>query len=133
MSLLPERGAVSASPGPDDDSSPGDDLTVSVDWSGPAVVLRVSGEIDMTTAGRLEDAVNLALTNNPQRLVLDLTGVGFFSSAGITPLIAAQEATRGRTRFAVVITGDPVFRSLKLTGVDCDLAIYASVEDALAG
>lgn len=100
-------------------------------WQGSAVVLSVCGQIDMTTAGRLEEAVNLALTNDPQRLVLDLSGVQFFSSAGITPLIATHEATRGRTHFGVV-TGDVVFRSLKLTGMDLDLSIHATVADALA-
>lgn len=100
-------------------------------WRGSAVVLCVSGQIDMTTAGRLEEAVDLALTNDPQRLVLDLSGVQFFSSAGITPLMTTHEATRGRTQFGVV-TGDVVFRSLKLTGMDLDLSIHATVEDALA-
>lgn len=108
------------------------DLSVTVHWRGPAVILTVSGEIDMATAGRLEEALNLALTNEPERLVLDLSGVDFFSSAGITPLVATQEATRGRTTFALVVSGDAVFRSLKLTGVDLDLAIFSTVEDALA-
>lgn len=108
------------------------DLSVTVHWRGPAVILTVSGEIDMATAGRLEEALNLALTNEPERLVLDLSGVDFFSSAGITPLVATQEATRGHTTFALVVSGDAVFRSLKLTGVDLDLAIFSTVEDALA-
>ncbi|MGH3434388.1 MAG: STAS domain-containing protein [Thermocrispum sp.] len=104
---------------------------MTVQWRGPSVVLRIAGEIDMTTAGRLEEAVALALTNEPRRLVLDLSDVAFFSSAGISTLVATREATCGRTGFAVV-TGDAVFRSLKLTGLDVDLTIYSSVDDALA-
>lgn len=108
-------------------------MSVTVNWRQDAVVLLVSGEIDLSTAPRLEEAFNLALTNGPKTLIVDLTNVTFFSSAGITPLIATQEATRDRTKFRIVVANTAVFRSLKLTAVDHELSIFATLADALEG
>jgi anti-sigma B factor antagonist len=108
-------------------------LAVTVDWHGRTVVLSASGEVDLSTAPKLEAAVHQALGDQPERLIIDLSEVRFFASAGITPLVATHEATRGRIAFGIVVANDVVFRSLKLTAVDCELTIYSSLEDALAG
>jgi anti-anti-sigma regulatory factor len=72
------------------------------------------------------------LSKAPRVLVVDLSGVRFFASAGVSSLVTARESAGDRTRFAVVVKGNAVLRSLKLSGADLDLARYGSVDEALA-
>lgn len=58
-------------------------------------VLRLVGELDLTTAPRLHDAVEAELAREPARLVLDLTPTTFLDSSGARTL--AQLARRART------------------------------------
>ena len=95
-----------------------------------AIVLAAAGEIDMTTAPALEDAVRRSLAEHPAVLVIDLTGAQFFSSAGIAVLVLAHRNRAGVT-LRVVARDRIVLRPLELTGLTGDLAIYDSVEAAL--
>ncbi len=106
--------------------------TVGVSQVSDAIVVTVSGEIDMTTAPALEQAVLRSLTDQPVTLVIDLTGAQFFSSAGIAVLVLAhRRSADGALR--VVATDRVVLRPLELTGLTDDLAIYPSVQAALEG
>jgi anti-anti-sigma factor len=95
-----------------------------------AVVLTVAGEIDMTTAPALEDAVRKSLIEHPATLVVDLSGAEFFSSAGIAVLMLAHRNNFG-VALRVVATDRIVLRPLELTGLTDDLAIYDSLDTAL--
>ncbi|SCL14006.1 anti-anti-sigma factor [Micromonospora nigra] len=74
-------------------------LTVSAEGA-VAVVVRVRGAVDMATSDLLLDAVETVLAGRPPPvLVLDLSGVTFFSAAGITALLVVRQhvAAAGRT------------------------------------
>jgi anti-sigma B factor antagonist len=58
------------------------------DDSGAPVIV-VSGELDMSNAGKLEAAVESLVAQQPERLVFDLSGLRFMDSAGIAVLLAA--------------------------------------------
>ncbi|MFO7193045.1 MULTISPECIES: STAS domain-containing protein [Thermocrispum] len=119
----------SSTPGP---ASSAGDVTVRVDRRDSAAVLRVTGEIDMSTADRLTAGLDDALRDQPSVVVVDLQGVRFFASAGVSALVAARDTVGERTRFAVVVKGNAVLRSLRLSGADLDLPRYDSVDAALA-
>lgn len=104
--------------------------TVTVEHLSDTTVLTVAGEIDMTTAPALEDAVRRSLAECPARLVIDLTGAQFLSSAGIAVLMLAHRNSAGAA-LRVVASDRVVLRPLELTGLTGDLAIYASLESAL--
>lgn len=95
-----------------------------------AVVLTVTGEVDMVTAPALENAVRRSLTECPARLVIDLTGAEFLSSAGIAVLVLAHRA-RDDVALHIVATDRIVLRPLELTGLRNEFAIYDSREAAL--
>ncbi len=96
-----------------------------------AIVLTVAGEIDMATSPVLENAVRDALTRTPKRLVIDLSGAEFFSSAGITVLMLAH-SNRAGVALRVVAKDRVVLRPLELSGLTEDLAIHPDLESALA-
>jgi anti-anti-sigma factor len=103
---------------------------VTVRHLGDTIVLTVAGEIDMLTAPALEHATRESLVEHPARLVIDLTGAQFFSSAGIAVLVLAHHNNAG-VALRVVARDRIVLRPLELTGLSDDLAIYANLESAL--
>ena len=98
-----------------------------------AVVLTVSGEVDMLSSPHLAEAIQTALATKPAALVVDLSKVDFLASAGMTVLVTAQAEAEPPTQFAVVANGSATSRPIKLMGIDSVLALYSSLDDALSG
>ena len=95
-------------------------------------MLCVRGEVDLVTAGHLQEAIGAALRERPETLIVDLTNVNFLASAGMTVLIDCQRQAGGRTRFRVVASGHTTFRPMELVGVTEHVAIYPTMQAALA-
>jgi len=108
-------------------------LEIRTDLSGETAVVHVVGEVDMSNAPTLLAAVldACAVVSEPAPLVVDLTGVDFFGSSGITVLVQAHQRCRAqRTPLRVVSTGRAVPRTLHIAGLDKVLDIRDSVADA---
>lgn len=102
---------------------------------GAAFVVAVAGELDMLTTPRLRTAVDEALTRaDGAAVVIDLTEVSFLGSPGLSALVeAVSKATkRGGPLRIVVDNARPVIRPIELAGLDELLALYETVEEALA-
>src|SRR5258705_13807465 len=59
-------------------------LVISAGEGDDPVVIAVNGELDMSTAPDLLDAVSMLIDSGQRRLVLDLDGLTFCDSAGIS-------------------------------------------------
>lgn len=108
-------------------------LEVRTDWLGETAVVHAVGEVDMSTAPRLRDAVlgACAAVAEPARVVVDLTAVDFFGSSGIGVLVQAQQWCQAqRTQLRVVATGRVVLRTLHISGLDTVLDIRNSLANA---
>jgi anti-anti-sigma factor len=67
-------------------------LRVSTYDTGPLATVVVEGELDLSTSGRLEDAVRHCLVAEKRLLIdLDCTRVSFLASAGADAVLAAAE------------------------------------------
>jgi anti-anti-sigma factor len=106
-------------------------VKVAVERHGQAAVLAVSGDIDMVTAPGFEEALMSALHDRPQTLVVDLGGVDFLGSAGLTALVAAHQAAGAHTALRVVAGNTSTARPLQLTGLDQEIPVYATRSEAL--
>src|SRR4029079_17538304 len=87
---------------------------------GPAVVVDIAGDLDMTTvvALRTELRAALAAVAAPAPVVLDLTAVGFLGSAGLSALTEAHQLGEApRTPLRLVATHRQVLRPIQLTGL----------------
>jgi anti-anti-sigma factor len=106
---------------------------VTIEQRGTAVHLAMTGELDISTAQRLEDDLRRIEAEHPELVVLDLQGLSFMDSTGLRLLITADARARedGR-RLAIVQGNDMVQRVMRLTRLDERLNI---VEDpgALTG
>lgn len=100
---------------------------------GGHVVVHVTGEVEALTAGRLGDAVTAALGEG-RPVVLDLTDVRFLDSAGLSTLLRVTERSenRGTPLRIAVDQNRPVVRPIEITGLEDRLALYDSVDDAVA-
>ena len=79
----------------------------------------LSGELDIASAGELEDQLAAIEGDSPGTLVLDLRQVDFVDSTGLRALIAADERARSQGRRLVVVRGpDAVAHLLAVTQLD---------------
>ena len=106
-------------------------LHVQREMDGHTVVVGVAGEVDHTTVGALhfELATALALATPPAPVVLDLTGVTFFGSAGLTELVEQHKRAGGPLR--VVAAHRRVLRPIQLTELDRMLRLFPTRDSAL--
>jgi anti-sigma B factor antagonist len=94
-------------------------------------VLTVTGELDLATSPALEAELERASTG-PELVILDLRGVSFMDSTGLSLLVKAQRrAHEARRRLAVVKGGAQVQRLLTLTGVAERLTLIDAPEQLL--
>jgi anti-sigma B factor antagonist len=107
-------------------------LTVTTTRRSGAVVVSLAGDLDMTTVGQAAAALRAA-TDQGVPVVLDMTEVRFFSSAGLNLLLQLHEDVRDR-QLDVRVAGDQraVIRPLELTGLTELFPIHPSLSDALA-
>lgn len=89
----------------------------------------VTGELDLATAPRLDEAL-AALTADV--IVVDLSGCTFLDSAGIRALVGTARKLGETDRGLRVVTSDAgVLRLLEITGVDTLIRVHRSLDDAL--
>jgi anti-sigma B factor antagonist len=105
-------------------SSPFD---VTITEHGSAVHLALTGELDISTATRLEDDLRRVEADGPALLFLDLRELTFMDSTGLRILITADARARESGRRVVIVRGNEmVQRVMRLTRLDERLTI---VED----
>ncbi|HXW79094.1 MAG TPA: STAS domain-containing protein [Acidimicrobiales bacterium] len=80
------------------------------------VLIRVTGEIDVSTAPQLAAAVHHALAEDASSVYVDLAQVLFFGAAGATVLLRAKRACqRGGTNFVLLRPSRSAMRVLRFT------------------
>jgi anti-sigma B factor antagonist len=98
-----------------------------------SAVVRVAGELDITTVARLRGALSALLIDGASPVVVDLTDVAFLDSAGLGALVAAHKTARVlQAGFALVCTEGPVQQLLSITGLVRVFRISETVEQAFA-
>jgi len=103
---------------------------VGVDDVGDAVVVRLSGDLDLYNAELVRSALAGAIARNPSRLVVDLGEVEFIDSTALGALIDAHRKASGG--LYVARPQDAIRRTLQVSGIDRHLHVHDSVDDALA-
>lgn len=110
-----------------------DSITATVSDHDGVVVLSIGGEIDLVTAPALEEAIGGVITDNPQAMIIDLSGVEFLGSVGLKILAATYEKLGDSAEFGVVARGPATRRPIHLTGLDKTFPLYPTLDDALTG
>ncbi|MFB7874560.1 MULTISPECIES: STAS domain-containing protein [unclassified Nocardia] len=104
------------------------DLDVQVRAQDGFEILTVRGEVDMASAPQLQAALEKAREGG-KTLVVDMTQVGFLGSAGLSALLIVSKGAPQQLR---VVASREVARPIELTGLDKLLAVYDTLDDAIA-
>ncbi|MCX4238111.1 STAS domain-containing protein [Streptomyces ortus] len=88
-------------------------------YEGPGfVVVEVLGEIDMATAGALEEHLDALTSDGVPRIVVDLRAVEFFDCSGLRVLCRAERRARERGGTLRLVCDQPrVHRLLRACGL----------------
>ncbi|HXF86639.1 MAG TPA: STAS domain-containing protein [Anaerolineales bacterium] len=81
-------------------------------------LIKVKGRVDSATAPKLAQALESATKNGKYKLVIDMEGLEYMSSAGFRALLAAQRTCRRYNRGEVVLAAVPqrIREALELAG-----------------
>lgn len=109
-----------------------DDPVAGIDRNGGAVVVRLTGELDLYNANEVREALVACCDEAPERLVVDLGDVKFIDSTALGVLIEARTRMENRRAFLLAAPGLETRRALEISGLDRHFAVHDSVDDALA-
>ena len=98
-----------------------------------SVVLEVRGEIHATTAPEFSERLNEAIADGRTGVILDLTGVEFIDSTGLSVLLnGLRRVTRSRGSMVLACANPTVLRLFEITKLDSTFEILPSCEEAVA-
>lgn len=96
----------------------GDIVRFAVTSADSVVRITAVGEVDSSSAPLLRSELESALVGDPRELVVDLDGVTFLDSAGLSVLAGAHRTAAARdVRLRVLASGRAVIRPLQITGL----------------
>jgi anti-sigma B factor antagonist len=108
-------------------------MEVNIEERGDTVSVTLRGELDISTAPRLEADLRRAEAGSARVIVLDLSQLDFMDSTGLRLLIAADARARDDGRRLVLVEGNEmVQRVLRVTRLDERLEIVSD-PGALSG
>ncbi|MTD54484.1 anti-sigma factor antagonist [Amycolatopsis pithecellobii] len=119
---------------PDFLDPPGDLLRIRRELADGAVVLRVAGDVDLSTAGKLSEQLRGArdFVVPPAPVIADLDEVEFLGSAGLMALVQENEACRQRgLTLRIVSSSRLVVRAISVAGLAEVLPVLPTVQAAL--
>ena len=97
-----------------------------------AVVIHLVGELDLYNAPEVRVALLELCSEQPERLVVDLSEVDFVDSTALGVLIEARTKLENRQTFLLAAPGLETHRALAISGLDQHLAVHETVDSALA-
>ena len=99
---------------------------------GQATIIAVSGELDLASSPALQEELDRAAVSNSQMLIIDLRGLEFMDSTGLSVLVRAHQRSEDQGRELAMVKGpQQVQRLLNLTGVAERLTLVDRPEELL--
>jgi anti-sigma B factor antagonist len=96
------------------------------------ILLRVVGEIHATTAPEFSERLNSAISEGHTGVVLDLMGVGFIDSTGLSVLLnGLRRVTRVRGAMVLACANPTVLRLFEITKLDSTFEIVPNCDEAI--
>lgn len=132
-SVAEPTGGSSHQLAPELAAPPGQAINIDVEHKPQGVVLaRITGEVDILAAPILRECIDEHLSH-ARGLIVDLDGVGFLGSSGLSVLVETGNRVAGTDlAWAVVASRHEVTRPLQATGLDDALPLYENVPDAMS-
>jgi anti-sigma B factor antagonist len=97
-----------------------------------AIIVRLTGELDLYNAEPIRAALLQAVAEQPERLVVDLSAVRFMDSSVLGALIEARSRLPESRAFLLAGPRLETSRALEISGLDRYFVIHETVGAALA-
>ena len=96
-------------------------------------LVKADGRIDSATAPKLQDALTAITDVGRFKIVIDLAGTNFISSAGLRVLVNSQKNCKRYNRGEVVLSAVPsnIYAALDLVGFIPLFKIYDNITSAV--
>ena len=108
-------------------------LSIVTDNTQAISVMKVKGRVDSESAPELDDALAEILQEGRNRIVLDLKGVDYISSAGLRAIVKAYQAvTKAGGDLRLASVSDPVEVILRTVGMMQMLKMYPTDQEAVS-
>ncbi|MGW6210488.1 STAS domain-containing protein [Streptomyces sp. NPDC055109] len=108
-------------------------LTITTRSVATGPILEITGDLDYDSAPDLRESVNNLTLTSGQLLILDLAGLEYCDSSGLTVLLAARNLADERgADMALAAVPDNTTRILSITGLDRVFTIYTDASTANA-
>jgi anti-anti-sigma factor len=85
---------------------------------GDTATITMTGDLDASTVQIFKDCVELIDPTTLRRLVLDMSGLKYISSAGLRQLVFARQKMDDAVRMVLVGANDYVTQTIRLVGFD---------------
>ena len=117
---------------PDGTAGIREDPIAGVERADGAVVVHLAGELDLYNAQAVRETLLECCSEEPERLIVDLTAVKFIDSTALGVLIEARTRLANRRSFMLAAPGLETRRALEISGLDRHFAVHGTVDDARA-
>ncbi len=98
---------------------------------GKILLIKVSGRLDANTAKRFEEECSL-LAEEKNRLVMDLSGLEYISSAGLRSVLSVGKKIKASNGRYVFCNLQPMVKEVfKISGFNSIFPMYDNLEDAI--
>ena len=97
-----------------------------------AFVVHLTGELDLYNAHVVREELVSAAQRNPERLIVELSGVSFIDSTGLGVLIEARTLLPNRRAFLLAGPGLETRRALEISGLARHFGVHESLDAALS-
>ncbi|TDJ57334.1 MAG: anti-sigma factor antagonist [Planctomycetota bacterium] len=109
------------------------ELDIQTEEISDGVILRPTGEIDLSCAAMLRTRLSKVQQGKPGRLIIDLSAVPYMDSSGVATLVEAMQiARRNGSKLVLCALQAKVLAIFEIARLDMVFTIVGSVEEAAA-
>ncbi|WP_395104886.1 STAS domain-containing protein [Actinomadura sp. SCN-SB] len=110
-----------------------DPLTVTARQADDRTIVELRGELDVANSDDLRERLRAIRRSHGERLVLDLSGLEFMDSHGLSVIVGCYQAAVAAGGDVALAAPQPVVRrNLEITGLHRRITVAGTVEEALA-
>lgn len=96
-------------------------------------VISPAGRVDGSNSAEFHEALMTALSDDDQRVILDMGGTDYISSAGLRVLLLiAQHLSANSTPFAVCSLATSVDEVFRISGFNQIITVFGTLDEAKA-
>jgi len=104
-------------------------LTISLVVQDRTATIAMDGDLDAQTAPIFQEQAQRAAEQHPQRLVLDMTRLGYMSSAGLRQLVYAQQKLDDDVQIVLLGANPHIEQTIRLVGLEQSVTFADSIPE----